>query len=585
MNTSKLCIKILFLSFVAITGFCLLSCTFWLWSSAYADFVQTILILSGKQGWEIYFGKNLLSPLAYQKLRLLLAFMLVLWSLSVPLLLKKTESIIQSIDNFGRFVYVSIKQQCQFFCPKEAWFCAVLLFLFTLKACYFIYSYELQYDEAWTYNHFVSKGFLMCLVSPNNNHVLYTLLACISDFLPIEGKYSLRLPVLLGGLSTGLLFYVFIRSFFNWRVAFVALVFFLLSPAITQYSLYARGYIFHVFCTIVLIWTSTKIILKDGYTHHFWVLWVLSSIFGIYAVPSHLIPVLLLSSLVLMQGLSQKPQILRYYWRAHLSLVIILIVLFLPFLITGGFQTLFDAASKTGGDSFWSYQDKVSDWLLWGGGRGTPAFVVWCCFLILIVLLYYRLKDSKELRVLLSIAFGLMLLPLILDGLMGIQPLFRIWCFLTVAVAILLAGFLHYLSRFLKNQNLLLYLALPIAAVLLLRMEVHYAMHWSKQIDKKAHFLAQLMLKNELDSCYSFSNYDKPLLEYYYLRAGKKLHLQMPYKDSQHYAPFEGGKIYTSVLWDKEDGQATAAQISWLNGHYPQIIYEDERIELRLPRH
>ena len=152
-------------------------------------------------------------------------------------------------------------------------------------------------------------------------------------------------------------------------------------------------------------------------------------------------------------------------------------------------------------------------------------------------------------------------------------------------MAILLAGLLHYLSRFLKNQNLLLYLALPIAVVLLLRMEVHYAMQWSKQIDKKALFLAQLMLKNELDSCYSFSNYEKPLLEYYYLRAGKKLHLQMPYKDSHHYAPFEGGKIYTSVLWDKEDGQPTAAQTSWLNGHYPQIIYEDERIELRLPRH
>ena len=51
--------------------------------------------------------------------------------------------------------------------------------------------------------------------------------------------------------------------------------------------------------------------------------------------------------------------------------------------------------------------------------------------------------------------------------------------------------------------------------------------------------------------------------------------------DSKNYAPFVNARLYESVLWDKEDRVPTEAEKNWLEKHYPIIIYENKRIEIR----
>jgi hypothetical protein len=569
-------------SFGAIIGFCLLFCNLWLSLVDYVDFRGTILHLSGKQGWEHYFETQIISTAGYTKLRWFLFALLLSWVLLAVYLKRQLHSISGIVRTFAFFIKHRLRKERQFYSTKERVCCLLLALLFLVKGCYFIQYYELQYDEAWTYNHFVSKGFWMCLLSPNNNHILYTLFACLTDYLPIAGKYSLRLPVLLGGISTGFIFYVFMRSLFGWRPALTALVFLLFLPAVTQYSMYARGYIFQIFCTVVVLWASQKIILATTDLKNYWILWVLSNALGVYAVPSHLILLLMSSLFILGYIISDQSRPYKQYLLAHFFLMATLCLLFLPYLLTAGYQPLFESATQVGGDSFWAYQDKVSDWLLWGGGRGTPVFVFWCFLLILLVYLRQQLSCSPAQKLVLSMSFALMLLPTLVDVLLGIQPLFRIWCFLTPAVAILLAALIKQLNSKFESSYLFLFIAVPIALILQLRMDVHYALNWSKQLYKNAQMLAQVMLQNKIEDCYSFSNYDKPLLEYYYLRADQPLRIRMPYKNSHYYAPFVETN-YSSVLWDKEDGRPTAAQIRWFKEHYPVKLYEDDRIELRLP--
>ena len=100
-------------------------------------------------------------------------------------------------------------------------------------------------------------------------------------------------------------------------------------------------------------------------------------------------------------------------------------------------------------------------------------------------------------------------------------------------------------------------------------------------MDKAVKNIAASMLQNKLSEVYIFSNYDKPLLEYYYLQENQRLTVFMAFPTSKNYAPFVNATIYQSVLWDKEDRVATAQEQEWLTSHYPIILYEDKRVVLR----
>ena len=63
------------------------------------------------------------------------------------------------------------------------------------------------------------------------------------------------------------------------------------------------------------------------------------------------------------------------------------------------------------------------------------------------------------------------------------------------------------------------------------RMEVHYAIRWSEIPDRDAVIISDVLMNKRIDECYFFSNYDKPLIEYYFLRKGKKLKTAMVFKN------------------------------------------------------
>jgi hypothetical protein len=166
---------------------------------------------------------------------------------------------------------------------------------------------------------------------------------------------------------------------------------------------------------------------------------------------------------------------------------------------------------------------------------------------------------------------------------LGTQPPYRVWCCLAIFVALIIPLIGSFYTSKIKSSFVLFFLAILLSTFSIWRTEVHYAIRWSAELDKEVKKIATTLLDNEFSEVYLFSNYDKPLLEYYYLQNQQRLKVFMAMPDSKNYAPFVNAPIYEVVLWDKEDRVASPKEQAWLEQYYPSILYEDHRVVLRKP--
>ena len=551
-----------------------------LWMTDYETLTNLVLKTVHKEDWRPYFEERVFPPNRFNTLQYLATLFSLTWTCFAYWFYKKSYYFAEVLAIFWQQSFAIIRQQIQQFERQEKIFFLVLLISFALRGFSQIYRYELQYDEAWTYNHFISNGFLISAISPNNNHLLYSLFACLFDYLPIGAKYSLRLPVYLGGLATCILFYWLIRSIFKWQWALVSLAWFAFSPSICFYSMYARGYIFQIFFTILATWASLKITTKNT-TNYFWLVWVLANILGFYSVPTYAYIWLLLNAFLCLHLIPKNTNWKPWIW-SNIFVLLITSLLYFPFLISNGLNTLVAIASTEApqGETFLAYQDKVADWVLLGAGRLTSVYWFWCLLMLAVLPIWWKAK-SNLIRRIIELILLFLLFPSILNLSLGTQPPYRVWCFLTIFVALIIPLIGSFYTSKIKSSFFLLFLAILLSSCSIWRTEVHYAIRWSAELDKEVKKIATILLDNEFSEVYLFSNYDKPLLEYYYLKDQQRLKVFMASPDSKNYAPFVNASIYEVVLWDKEDRVASQEEQAWLEQYYPSILYEDNRVVLR----
>lgn len=574
--------RAILLALWAILGLTLLGGTLYTGLTSYEAFTTTLLQAVHKLDWRPYFQQRVLPLGRYQVLPYVLGSSALAWLLLTPFYYNKTTYWSRLLAIFGRW---SQHQQRLFWRQRsrsEWLFFSLIIGLAVVRMGYYTSQYALQYDEAWTYNHFVSNGPLVSAVSPNNNHILYTLLACLSNLLPIDGQYSLRLPVLLGGVGLLVVFYKFLRTVSTPNWALLGLAFVAFAPAASLYSLYARGYIFQLLFTVVALSASWRLLSSKYSASYHWMWWSLAHILGLYSVPTHGYVVVLLSAYLGFKG-RRELSFLKAWFLANVAVVGVAALLFAPYFLTNGSQILWAAASQgPSGEALWSYQDKVADWLLWGGGRGTPVYGIWLLIIASLLGVYYYTKRQKKPLLLVELSLLFLLLPTGLNLLTGAQPPYRVWCFLSPFLGLSLVIIGQALIPYWNNKKSLLLAILLLVGGYSWRMQQHYALQWSAQLDQQVKEMAKELLEAQIQQCYVFSNYDKPLLEYYYLRQGQRLQVLMASPESKHYALFEQLPLYEAVLWDQEDWVSTPQEYAWLMAHYPVVIYEDARVQLRL---
>lgn len=143
----------------------------------------------------------------------------------------------------------------------------------------------LRYDEATTYNNFVSKPLHVALANyaTPNNHVLHTLLAKLSVAVFGNGEWAIRLPALLAGIALVPATFALARTFYGRAAALLAAALVASSSTLVEYSTSARGYTLVALVTVLAFLAAARAVERDGVGA--WAAVAVLGALGLYAVP------------------------------------------------------------------------------------------------------------------------------------------------------------------------------------------------------------------------------------------------------------------------------------------------------------
>jgi hypothetical protein len=143
----------------------------------------------------------------------------------------------------------------------------------------------MRYDEATTYNNFVSKPVYVALAnySTPNNHLLHTFLAKVSVTVFGNEPWAVRLPALVAGIALVPATFALGRVLYGRIAALLAAALVAASSTLVEYSTNARGYTFVALATVVLFLAAARALENDSAGA--WGAVPIVGALGLYAVP------------------------------------------------------------------------------------------------------------------------------------------------------------------------------------------------------------------------------------------------------------------------------------------------------------
>ncbi|MBY0424726.1 MAG: hypothetical protein K2Q22_03735, partial [Cytophagales bacterium] len=155
---------------------------------------------------------------------------------------------------------------------------------------YVLFGYELLVDEAFSYVYFISKGcWVTALYYPGpNNHVLYNLLCCIVDLLPISAYWVIKIPAFLLSMGIMALAYLYFNRKWGCIPAIAGVAILVSQELFISYTLLGRGYMLMAFAVLIGLISLDQWLVngKKSYKSMF----IISMIIGFYAVPVFFYP-------------------------------------------------------------------------------------------------------------------------------------------------------------------------------------------------------------------------------------------------------------------------------------------------------
>lgn len=217
--------------------------------------------------------------------------------------------------------------------------CIILLLLAPfITSVYFAFMLPVSYDEALTYVLFTDNPILYCISSYPlpNNHVLHSIITHITKHIPFfDILFRLRISSIIISLLTWIIAYSFVKRYYSVKVAlFVTAISSMLFMSI-YYSYMSRGYALVTFFFIIAFYASFNII-KLGSRNNDWVMFVISSILGLYAIPSFLYAYLTLNCFILIYNYKNIKQQIVF----NLIIALGTLLCYMPIILNQGFSTL-----------------------------------------------------------------------------------------------------------------------------------------------------------------------------------------------------------------------------------------------------
>ena len=545
------------------------------WIFDYDSLLTYFLNLAGKAEWTNYFKENILPNSRFYFVRSLLLILILTYSIFLVFNLKKTERWSFKIFEYFSIIINDFLNEIKRLTKNQLFFFLTILFLFSLRSIYHIVIYELQYDEAWTYVHFSSKGLLVSAFSPNNNHTLYSILCATLDSLPLDKKWIIRLPSLLFTFLSLTTIFIFLRKIISNEMAFISLSLLSVSSSFTFFSFLGRSYgmlLFFCILNLIAYWgISNNNEKSKAYTF----LFIFSTILGNFSSQAFLYIWICFFILMILFNQNNFIKILKI----NFTIALISIFLYTPSLIAGSFNVFNSALSSSSINRLdflynWSYFNKIASWLIWP--NASYLFVIILAFITLITTLSISNNTNPSGRKLLIICLLFVSSPFSFTLVTGIYTPERIWNYVIIFIII---GISFIIERIIKYKFLKILTIALLLPIFFIGSEIHYFINWSAKLDKEAKKVAEIVMskKTKEMNCLIYSRYDKPLLDYYFLINNKKYACYMPFLESRNYASINE-KNFDVILFETDEFKSNNKDRELLKNY--NLAYKNDRIEL-----
>ena len=441
--------------------------------------------------------------------------------------------------------------------------------LLIIRGLYYILNWDIQHDEAWTFNNFINQGPLICSVSPFNNHVFYTIVASLFAWLPIDSLLAIRLPVFLAGLLTANLFFVFLKKVVANNVAWIGFLFLVSSGPFIFYSLYARSFMFMLLFLTVMLLSILGWIKRPDKSQSYHVSFIIASILGLYSNFAFLYALL---ALVVATGtylfLNQRKKDIVLFFKSVLIILALTTLLYLPQWAINQFNWLNVASTDPATSNVPSLLDTFGYFFIgFRGGHFVLALIVLASLWMLIERKY-------------SFWSGLVLfnltLPFLVLLLQKFTPSDRIFIFLILYITLLITIIVRLVTSSINIQlNKILIIGGLIFLLNSFLSHYHHFLNWSYKWDKSAKEVSQVLIDHDVKSAYLFEYYHKPAIEYYYNQTDNEIRLFMSGKSSKDYQLFDLANNYEAIISEKGKSYPFA-----LDSY--RKVYEDDLVNLYL---
>jgi hypothetical protein len=325
----------------------------------------------------------------------------------------------------------------------------------------------MRYDEATTYNNFVSKPLHVALANyaTPNNHLLHTLLAKASSALLGNEPWTIRLPALVAGATLVPATYALGRVLYGRTAALLAAALVAASSTLVEYSANARGYTIVALLTVAAFLAAARALERDSVGA--WALVVVAGALGLYAVPVMIYPLggafVWLFASGWLAGRPLRPLVVRLGASA-LAVTVLTLVLYAPVYAASGVHSV--TSNEFVEPQSWRTLVELLPEHAWETLESWTRDLPLVASVLLAVGLVGGLvvaPSTSPFRVPPLVAVLAWALPVL--ALQRVVPFTRVWLFLLPLVAVTAAGFYGWL---LERRPTLARAGAPLAAVVAL---------------------------------------------------------------------------------------------------------------------
>lgn len=475
-----------------------------------------------------------------------LAFVLII----LGFLLLKMNTITKNISNYIVFVVHQLELILASFkrlTLLEQTLLTLIAFIFLAKAYYYVFTWPIQYDEAWTFSYYINNSWLTPFITPHNNHILYTILAKLTyHLLPFEAIYSIRFLLPIYSLVTAILLFYACSKYLKREVAVICFIIFLATPGVIFYSLYARAYSLSMIFAAINLICALQVFQTNHLSKNSLISLVLSSVLGMYSLPSFAyFSIGIFTTLGIFSVLKTNFVLLKWLVISGILYVLGTAILYSPMIMATKLSWLTEAVENTGlkPDVLpLVYKSLLESARFYLGNDFRYTYSAFVLFAF--VLMCFQKKN----RVFYFLLGFLLIIPVSYIVLKKQFLSERFFAFNTVASSLLICSILYVL---LKKQVKLLY----IVSLLLFSYWSYHAhfqkfLNWSNQYDYTIRKMSYILMDEKIDTTYLFLNYAKPGIGYHFDVNKKPVQLYLPNKASKDYRPFSYQGEFPAILID-----------------------------------